>query len=42
MISPGRNVFVALYEIGRKEGIRGLYAGVSPNVQRAAVVAAGL
>lgn len=35
-----RHVFHAFGEIARTEGVRGLYKGVSPTVQRAAVVAA--
>lgn len=35
-----RNVLHALATIGRTEGVRGLYNGVSPTMQRAAVVAA--
>lgn len=35
-----KNVFHAFGEIHRAEGFRGLYKGVSPTVQRAAVVAA--
>jgi hypothetical protein len=33
------NVFSAFYSIGRSEGLRGLYRGVAPTMQRAAVIA---